>query len=101
MNVNEESSYPLLKEENLFLRDVLRNGIPLLGISQVAGGAVCKGKGEEIGWYPVTLTEEGEKDLRFKGFPKLFAVFRWHEDTFEIPSRGKIDYFRQLCKAGV
>jgi len=46
---------------------------------------VFKAKGEEIGWYPVTLTEEGEKYLLFKGFSKLFAVFQWHEDTFEIP----------------
>jgi len=96
MNIDEESKYPFLKEEKAFIRDVLKEEISLLGIclgaqliAQVARGTVFKAKEKEIGWYSVTLTEEGEKDLLFKGFPTSFEVFQWHEDTFEIPPQGK------------
>lgn len=96
MNVDEESKYPFLKEEKEFIRNVLKEEIPLLGIclgaqliAQVAGGTVLKAKGKEIGWYPVALTEEGQKDSLFQGFPDSLEVFQWHEDTFEVPPQGK------------
>lgn len=96
MNVDEESKYPFLKEEKKFINDILKKEIPLLGIclgaqliTQVAGGRVFKADEKEIGWYPIRLTEEGERDLLFQGLPKLFEVFQLHEDTFEIPPKGK------------
>jgi GMP synthase-like glutamine amidotransferase len=45
---------------------------------------------KEIGWYDVTLTEEGSKDPFFSHLPSTFPVFQWHEDTFEIPKSGKL-----------
>ena len=96
MNVDEESKYPFLKEEKEFIKDILKKEIPLLGIclgaqliAQVAGGAVIKAQEKEIGWYPIRLTDAGEKDPLFQGLPKLFEVFQLHEDTFEIPPKGE------------
>ena len=102
MNVDEESKYPFLKEEKKFIGNLLNKEIPLLGIclgaqliAQTAGGEVFKTAKKEIGWYPIRLTEEGVHDSLFQGLPKSFEVFQWHEDTFEIPLRGK-DWLPQM-----
>jgi GMP synthase (glutamine-hydrolysing) len=96
MNVDEELNYPFLKEEKEFIRDILKKEIPLLGIclgaqliAQVAGGSVFKAEEKEIGWYPVTLSDEGAQDFLFQGVPRSFEVFQWHEDTFELPPQGE------------
>ena len=96
MNVDEESDYPFLAEEKAFIRELIRQEIPLLGIclgaqliAQAAGGSVFKASGKEMGWYEVDLCKEGEQDFLFRGLPKSFHVFQWHEDTFSIPSQGK------------
>ena len=96
MNADDESKHPFLREEKEFIRSILKAEMPLLGIclgaqliAQVAGGSVFKAKEKEIGWYPVTLSDEATQDLLFKGVPRSFEVFQWHEDTFEIPHQGK------------
>lgn len=96
MNVDQESDYPFLAGEKAFIRELIRKEIPLLGvclgaqlIAQAAGGRVFKASEREIGWYEVHLSKEGEQDFLFRGLPKSFQVFQWHEDTFSIPSQGK------------
>lgn len=96
MNVDEEAKYPFLKKEKEFISNLLKEEIPLLGIclgaqliAQVAGGTVFRAKEKEFGWYPVTLTEEGQKDTLFQDFPTSLEVFQWHEDTFELPPQAK------------
>ncbi len=92
MNVYEEEQYPFLKEENEFLKKVIKSKIPLLGIclgaqllAKAAGAKVQKGVSKEIGWHKVNLIPEGEKDLLFEGLGKKLEVFQWHEDQFDIP----------------
>ena len=91
MNVYEEEKYPFLKEEDIFLKKVLKAKIPFLGIClgvQILAkvcGAKIKNEEEEIGWYKVNLTQEGEADLFFEGVKKELDVFQWHKDTFELP----------------
>ena len=96
MNVDDESEYPFLAAEKAFIRELIRKEIPLLGIclgaqliAQAAGGRVYKADEEELGWYQVALTEEGERDTLFQGFPRSYAVFQWHGYTFDIPPHGK------------
>jgi GMP synthase (glutamine-hydrolysing) len=95
MNVYEEETYPFLREEDSFIRRVLIEEIPFLGIclggqllSKACGGQVGKSPVKEIGWYSVELTHDGQKDPLFRGLPKSFKVFQWHEDTFEVPAGG-------------
>ena len=70
--------------------------VPVLGICLGAhlvaasfGAPVYSGNVKEIGWYGVTLTEQGMKDVLFEGFPETFTVFQWHGQTFDLP-RGAV-----------
>jgi GMP synthase (glutamine-hydrolysing) len=96
MNVYEEDRYPFLKSEDLFIKEAIQRGKHILGIclgaqliAKSLGAKVTKSPVKEIGWREVSLTEEGSKDALFAALPKVFPVFQWHEDTFEIPKWGK------------
>lgn len=105
MNVYEEDKHPFLKGEEVFLRDVIKNDIPTLGIclgaqllAKARGAQVEKAKEKEIGWYRVKLTDSGQGDPLFKGLDKEFDVFQWHEDAFEIPKGAKLLATSDKCK---
>lgn len=92
MNVYEEGKYPFLKEEDKFLREVIKKDIPTLGfclgaqlIAKAKDAAVRRNPEKEIGWFKVALTNNGSNDPLFKGFSREIDVFQWHGDTFEIP----------------
>jgi len=97
MNVYEEDRYPFLRDEDLFIKEAIQRGKAILGIclgaqliAKALGAKVFKAPVKEIGWYDVSLTDEGTKDPLFSSLPKKFSVFQWHEDTFEIPKSGKL-----------
>jgi GMP synthase (glutamine-hydrolysing) len=90
MNIYEESQYKWLKEEKSFIKRVIHEHKYVLGIclgaqliADVLGAKVYQGKEKEIGWFPVTLSDEVEK--RFPFLPKALEVFHWHGDTFDLP----------------
>ena len=97
MNVYEEERYPFLKEEDLFIKEAIQRGKTVLGIclgaqliAKALGAKVSKSPVKELGWYDVSLTEEGIKDPFFSSLPETFSVFQWHGDTFEIPKSAKL-----------
>jgi GMP synthase (glutamine-hydrolysing) len=97
MNVYEEDRYPFLRCEDLFIKEAIQRGKRILGIclgaqllSKALGGNITRASFKEIGWFKVSLTEEGLTDPVFSSLPRTFAVFQWHEDTFEIPKGGKL-----------
>ena len=97
MNVYEEDRYPFLKNEDLFIKEAIQRGKRVLGIclgaqliAKALGAKVFKAPAKEIGWYNVSLTKIGSNDPLFSDLPKLFPVFQWHEDTFEIPKAAKL-----------
>lgn len=97
MNVYEEYRYPFLKDEDLFIKEAIQRGKSVLGIclgaqliAKALGAKVFKAPIKEIGWYDVSLTKIGSEDPLFSNLPKTFPVFQWHEDTFEIPTAGKL-----------
>jgi len=96
MNVYEEDKYSFLKEEDVFLKKVIKEEIPFLGVclgsqllAKAAGAKVTKAPKSEIGWFKVGLTHNGKKDPLFQGLGEDFEVFQWHGDIFAIPSGGK------------
>ena len=97
MNVYEEDKYPFLKGENEFIRNVVKNEVPFLGIclgaqllAKACGAKVGKSAKKEIGFFKVELTPEGQRDVLFMGIKRQLDVYQWHEDTFEIPQGGKL-----------
>ncbi|MBI4287998.1 MAG: type 1 glutamine amidotransferase [Chloroflexi bacterium] len=92
MNVYEEDRYPFLAEENLVIKDVVRQGKPYLGIclgaqllAKALGAKVAANPVKEIGFSHVQLTPDAAKDGLFKGLGTRLPVFQWHGDTFSIP----------------
>ncbi len=95
MNVYQEKEFPFLREEDVFIQEVLKMEIPYLGIclgsqllSKACGAKVVKSPVKEIGWYKIQLTATGEKDPFLKGFDSRVEIFHWHEDMFQIPQDG-------------
>ena len=94
MNVYETEINSFLEVEESFLKNALKENIPVLGIClgsqlmvKISGGLVEKSLNPEIGWYPIELTKEGREDLLFVGVDDLFDMFLWHEDKFNIPQK--------------
>jgi len=85
----EDDLYPFLKDEIVFISARLKAGKPTLGIclgaqlmARALGARVYPGRAKEIGWKPLTLTPEGEKQL---GALTDLPVLHWHGDTFDLP----------------
>jgi GMP synthase-like glutamine amidotransferase len=96
MNIYEEERYPWLKDEKGFIAHAIANKKIVLGvclgsqlIADVLGGRVSKNRYKEIGWFPVSLTEEAGNSPIFRDFPGKFNAFHWHGDTFKIPPGAK------------
>ena len=92
MGVYEEERYPFIRDEIALVEEVLKRGIPFLGIclgcqilAKACGAPVYKGGAREIGWYGIELTEPARTDPLFIGLPQRMTVFQWHGDTFDIP----------------
>ena len=92
MGVYEEEKYPFLKWEKTIIRAAIKNNIPLLGIclgaqliASAAGAQVYQGNFQEIGWYPISMTLEGEMDPLLGHIPNQAIVFHWHGDSFNLP----------------
>jgi GMP synthase-like glutamine amidotransferase len=97
MNVYEEEAYPFLRDEDRFIRQVLSDEVPFLGIclgaqllAKACNAAVMKSPEKEVGWYSVDLTGRAHQDRLFRKVASPLAVFQWHEDTFEIPEGGTL-----------
>ena len=93
MGVHDDSIYPWMKPEKLFIEKALRQGKKVLGIclgaqlmAHVLGARVYKNRDAEIGWHPVELTSDSEKSRIFSTLPRAFTPFHWHGDTFDIPA---------------
>ncbi len=93
MNVYEEEEYPFLKKEDAFLKKVIVQHVPFLGIclgsqllAKAAGGSVVRSPEEEIGWFDIELTAEGCRDPLFKGLPSQMEVYQWHGDMCAPPA---------------
>ncbi len=84
MSACDEVQYPWLAAEKTFIKEIIDQDKPVLGIclgaqliADVLSAPVTKGKESEIGFF--SLTGDGDQ------LPEMFTAFHWHGDTFGIP----------------
>lgn len=96
MSVHDTKLYPYLLEEIEIIKEFIKDGKSILGvclgaqlIARALSTDVYKGKGTEIGWYTLDVTEVAKKDKKFSTLinpdNKTLTVFHWHGETFDIP----------------
>jgi len=92
MSVHDEERYPFLKVEKAIIRTAIKEGIPTLGIclgaqliAAATGADVYQGNIKEIGWFPVSVTPDGQIDPLLGYLPAKPTVFQWHGDSFDLP----------------
>ena len=89
MGVYDEAVYPWLAEEKAFIKQIIAQNKPVLGIclgaqliADALGAAVSKNQHREIGWFPLTSIHPAMAGI----IPELAPVMHWHGDTFALPS---------------
>lgn len=92
MGVDEERTFPWLREEKAFIKSAIDGNKTVIGICLGAqliatslGVRVYKAPRKEIGWFPVSLTPKAQQMSLFQGFPGSISTFHWHGDTFDLP----------------
>jgi GMP synthase (glutamine-hydrolysing) len=96
MGAYETERHPFLKAETALIERAITAGRPVLGIclgaqliAQALGARVLPGERREVGWGPVTLTEDGRDDPLLVGTESPLTVFHFHGDTYELPDDGR------------
>ena len=104
MNVYEEKKYPFLKAEDEFIKKVLSQEIPFMGIclgsqllAKACGARVTSSPNKEIGFFQARLSGDGQRDVLFQGLQERLEVFQWHEDMWELPSGASLLASSQGC----
>lgn len=87
-----DEGFPTRQTEISLLRQAIEVGVPVLGIclgsqllARALGASTYRREEPEIGYMPVTLTEEGRRDPLFDGVAETFSPRHKHYDSFELP----------------
>lgn len=104
MGADDEKEHPYLKSVCIWIIEALDKKLPVLGIclgaqllAKLSGGRLLKNTYGEKGCMSVDLTEDGSKDALFSGFPSIWPVFQWHNDSFVPPVSSKILCVSSIC----
>lgn len=89
MNIGDEERFPFLEAETALLRRALGDEVPVLGVclgaqllATAAGGGVGRREENEVGWYPVGMTQP---DALIVGILGSELVFQWHRYYCVLP----------------
>jgi GMP synthase (glutamine-hydrolysing) len=92
MHPHENGQHPWLEPQRDWLRSLLADDVPALGVclgaellGQAAGGAVVRLPLPEIGWEEARLTPEAADDALFAELPASFPSLQWHSYALEPP----------------
>ena len=93
MNVDETNRYPWLTAEKQFIKAATDNRLLVTGIclgaqliASALGARVTRNPQQEIGWFPITRSDELANSPLARILPKEIEVFHWHGDTFDLPA---------------
>lgn len=103
MGTYEEDRYSWLKVEKAFVCKAIDAGKVVIGIclgSQIIasalGARVYPSEEKEIGWLPVTFTDDFAQKL-FGSKEKSPVIFQWHGDTFDLPEGARLLASSEAC----
>jgi len=92
MSVHDEASHPWLVEERALIQAAMNANKYVFGIclgaQQIAktlDAQVYPNTHKEIGWYPVTFTEQALNLSLLSGLNTTMTVLHWHGEQFDIP----------------
>lgn len=104
MNIYEENKYPWLIGEKKLIEQAIQKDKIVLGIclgsqliADVLGAKVYKGEYQEIGWFPIIMTDEAQKTT-FSLLLDKSPVFHWHGDTFDLPENTTRLAYSEACQ---
>jgi GMP synthase (glutamine-hydrolysing) len=104
MHPDQDEHFPWLEREADFLRGVLAEDVPAIGVclgaqllARAAGAWVGPARSPEIGWHAFELTPAGKIDPVLGTLPARVEAFQWHHYTFEIPAGGTELAASDLC----
>ena len=94
MSATSDEGFATRSEEVALLASALAGRLPVLGVclgaqllALAAGGEVFAGPaGQEIGWSPITFSDEAASDGLVGGLGSSIEVLHWHGDTFSLPA---------------
>jgi len=105
MNADEENLFPWLRDEKVFIKNAVDAGKKIIGtclgsqlVAASLGCKVYKGEEKEIGFFPVTFTNEALQNPLFNHFPQSYTLFHWHGDTFDLPEEAIVLASTTVCK---
>lgn len=91
-NVGEEREHPWLHDEYEYLRRVLADGMPLLGVclgaetlAHAAGGQVERAPAPFLGFFATELTTSGREDPVLGALPDRFDALNANGYTCRVP----------------
>jgi len=91
MNIYQYRTWPWLRPERELIRSAMEQGKRVVGIclgaqliADALGSRVFQNAEIELGWLPVTWTDEAR--AAFPDLPSTATVLHWHGDTFELPA---------------
>jgi GMP synthase-like glutamine amidotransferase len=104
MSANDEDSILWLTPELTLIRQAIEQEKVVLGvclgaqlIAKALGGTVFKNPQQEIGWFPIRLTEAGQKSSLLGFLPPEITVFHWHGETFALPAGAVLLASSEAC----
>jgi GMP synthase-like glutamine amidotransferase len=105
MGVYDEKKYNWLKAEKEFIKQAIDAGKTVIGIclgaqliANALGAKVYTNQFKEIGWFPIELNSESEKNKLFGDAKSPLTVFHWHGDTFDLPQNSLLLASSGVCK---
>jgi GMP synthase-like glutamine amidotransferase len=94
MNVDQEETYPWLKQEKKFISSAIAAGKKIVGLclgsqllAEILGAKVYRHSQWETGWHSVQLQSGTE-----------VKVFEWHAYTFDLPPQAELLATNSQCR---